>query len=193
MSFLKKIRGYLKITGSEEIARRYFIINSFDGVLPVLGIILGFYFSGILDPKVITAAGLGVGVAMFISGVSAAYLSEKAERIKDLKALEGAMIMNMGKTLIGRASIAAPIFTALVNGASPLLSAIMVIFPFFFSPSIITEMAAFYISITLAATLLFILGAFLGKLSKENMFLYGIKTLLAGIATGGILYIIGLL
>jgi VIT1/CCC1 family predicted Fe2+/Mn2+ transporter len=42
---------------------------------------------------------------------------------------------------------------------------------------------AFYIGIIICMLLLFVLGLFLGAVSKKNMWSYGAKTLFAGILT----------
>lgn len=192
MNPLEKLKLYINLTETDEIARRYFIINSFDGVLTIVGIIFGFYFSDILDSKALIAAGIGAGVAMCISGMSGAYLSESAERVKDLKSIERSMLNTMSDTLLGKATKVVPLFTAVIDGISPLISAIIVIFPFFFTHTI-AEKTAFFISLSIAGLLLFILGAFMGKFSKENMFIYGIKTLLVGVVTGLVLFTLKLL
>jgi len=38
-----KILDTLKLSGAEKIARRYFVVNSFDGILTSIGIIMGIY------------------------------------------------------------------------------------------------------------------------------------------------------
>ncbi|MHA2026722.1 MAG: hypothetical protein ACW98U_12550 [Candidatus Thorarchaeota archaeon] len=40
-SFLDRIRIQMKIAHGAEIARRYLALNAFDGVLPVIGILMG--------------------------------------------------------------------------------------------------------------------------------------------------------
>ena len=39
--FLERVQAQLRLTQGTEIARRYLAMNAFDGVLPVLGIIMG--------------------------------------------------------------------------------------------------------------------------------------------------------
>ncbi len=41
---------YIKISEANKIARRYFIMNSFDGAVTILGVLLGVLFGGITNP-----------------------------------------------------------------------------------------------------------------------------------------------
>ena len=43
----------LRVSRAHVIVRRYFVVNSFDGALAMLGIITGFYVSNESDPVVI--------------------------------------------------------------------------------------------------------------------------------------------
>jgi len=78
----------LKELKNEEIARRYFVMNSFDGALTILGIIIAVYLSGQNNPGVIITSSLGASIAMAVSGIWGAYSIEKAERQRVLKELE---------------------------------------------------------------------------------------------------------
>ena len=97
---LEKLRIYARITGLWPIARRYFINNFYDGMLTVLGILLGFFviiLKGIItsvESNLVIITCLGSSISMFISGLTGSYLSERAEQ-KKLKAdLNKAMALN---------------------------------------------------------------------------------------------------
>ncbi len=80
---------------------------------------------------------------------------------------------------------------AVVDGASPAIAAFIIITPLFFVPSGVLEYrVAFYIAIAICMALLFALGLFLGAVSKKNMWVYGAKTLFAGIMTAILMLII---
>ena len=98
MKLTEKLRIYNKITNFTGIARRYFINNFYDGMLTILGILLGFFVIILKDPSqstipssFIILTGLGTSISMLVSGISGSYLSEKAEQIKKKKELERAM------------------------------------------------------------------------------------------------------
>ncbi|MHA1484864.1 MAG: VIT1/CCC1 transporter family protein, partial [Candidatus Thorarchaeota archaeon] len=52
---------------------------------------------------------------------------------------------------------------------------------------------AFYIAMGICMFLLFLLGLFLGHISKKNVWKYAARTLFAGIVTAALLYSIALL
>ncbi|MFW9901376.1 MAG: VIT1/CCC1 transporter family protein [Candidatus Thorarchaeota archaeon] len=96
---LEKIKTYAKISNLWAIARRYFVNNFYDGMLTVLGILLGF-FAVILndgqvsiDSHLVILTGLGSCISMFISGLTGSYLSEKAEQKKIKQELKKAMVI----------------------------------------------------------------------------------------------------
>jgi len=95
----EKLKTYAKITNLWAIARRYFVNNFYDGMLTVLGILLGF-FAVILnqgetsiDSHLVILTGLGSSISMFMSGLTGSYLSEKAEQKKIKEELRKAMVV----------------------------------------------------------------------------------------------------
>ena len=95
----KKLKLYNEITGYGEIARRYFINNFYDGMLTILGILLGFFVILLNNPNepipssIIILTGLATSLSILISGVSGSYLSERTEQKKEEKELERAMVL----------------------------------------------------------------------------------------------------
>jgi hypothetical protein len=53
---IEQLIWLLKITGSQVIARRYFIVNGFDGALTMLGLLVGFYVSEDVSLAVVSNA-----------------------------------------------------------------------------------------------------------------------------------------
>jgi predicted membrane protein (TIGR00267 family) len=94
---LEKIRIYAKITNLWAIARRYFVNNFYDGMLTVLGVLLGFFVLVLkgtetsVESNFILLAGLGSSISMFMSGITGSYLSERAEQKKLKEELKKAM------------------------------------------------------------------------------------------------------
>jgi hypothetical protein len=60
----RKVKVYLHITKARGIARRYFIMNGFDGAMTIFGIVLGSWMAGVTKPEVILLAGFGACLAM---------------------------------------------------------------------------------------------------------------------------------
>jgi len=158
-----------------QIARRYFVINAFDGALTVLGIIIGTHVAqGVAQSKVIISAGSGTSLAMGISGVFGAYLTERSERIKDHDEVSRSR---------GEVTKEA-LYLALVDGFSPALAAIVGVSPFIVSHlGVVHYETAFVASVLMVMAELFSRGIFLGRIAKRSMILHGFVTLLAGVAT----------
>ena len=181
---LERWRRYHKISGVGNIARRYFVMNAFDGALTMLGVVIGAYVSGVLDSMMIITAGIAGSIAMGTSGMSGAYMTEKAERTKKLKELERAMLTDMKDGLHDKSHRFASVFAAIVDGVSPAVAAMAVITPFFASRlGIITVETAFFSCIGLTLLVLLLLGIYLAKISDESMIRYGIQMLFVGLIT----------
>ncbi|MEM5811487.1 MAG: hypothetical protein QXG91_01970 [Candidatus Aenigmatarchaeota archaeon] len=133
----KKIRRILEIYGLHSIARRYFIINSFDGIILVLSIFLIFfisgYFSRILIIKTVLAASFGASLSGFIG----AYFSEISERKHYRKKYEKLLLRSLKGSIIQKYEKYAAILMGLIEGLSPMIFAIFALLPIFLIPDII--------------------------------------------------------
>jgi len=175
-------RRYPKASGALEIARRLFVMNAFDGVLTIMGVVLGAYLSGVQDSGFVITAGMGGSIAMGISGMSGAYMAERAERMRDIKKLESAMLRDLNGTHVVRAFRTASVVVALVHGISPAIAALLLISPFFMVPMISIGVAAM-LSLALGLVVLFFLGLFLARISEEVALISGLKMMLVGVLT----------
>lgn len=187
---LDQLKLLLRITRSRSILRRYFVVNGFDGALTMLGMITGFYTGGETSPKVMISACLGATIALGMSGLSSAYVSEAAERRKELKDLESAMMTDLGEAAHGRAARLVPVFIALTNGLAPLLIALTIISPLWILPLLGPWfLAPLQLSILLAFSIIFLLGILLGKVSGTFWLFSGLRTLFIGVLTCLIIYL----
>jgi predicted membrane protein (TIGR00267 family) len=186
---IERIQSYNQLVNIGEIARRYFAMNAFDGVLTIIGVLMGNFTAGVEDARIVVTTGLATCIAMGISGLWGAYLTEAAERQRELLELEGYTLTDLQDTTLGKASRTAVIIVALVDGVSPFLAALIVLTPFFV-PQLFPSFRWIYLTaITLALITLFGLGAFLGHISRRNIAIYGFRTVVAG----GISIVISLL
>jgi predicted membrane protein (TIGR00267 family) len=178
---IEQLRRYSQIVNIGEIARRYFAMNAFDGVLTIIGVLMGNFTAGVEDARIVVTTGLATCVAMGISGLWGAYLTEAAERQRELLELEGHTLTDLHDTTLGRASRAAVVIVALVDGLSPFLAALIVLIPFFV-PQLFPSLQWTYLTaLALALITLFGLGAFLGRISRRNIAIYGLRTVIAGV------------
>jgi len=83
-------KQYSKMADLPIIARRKFFNNCFDGALTSAGIVSGFFVLFLINPTFITTSiilitGFATALAIGVSGLWGAFLSEDAERKKKFK------------------------------------------------------------------------------------------------------------
>ncbi len=177
-----------------EIVRRYVIMNSFDGALTMLGIILANFFSGTTNVQLVILPSIGAAIALCISGIWGAYTAEFAEVKRSIKELEHHMMRKMHNTHYARKEQIMAYTISFVNGMVPLVVAFILITPFFFvKMGTLTTARAYYYSFGAVSVALFGFGMFAGKTSKENVFIHGAKMLLAGVVISLIFYLLTLI
>jgi predicted membrane protein (TIGR00267 family) len=189
---LGQLRSLLRVSGSQDIARRYFVVNGFDGALTMLGLNTGFYLSGDVDPRIVIAACLGAAIALGVSGVASAYLSESAERRRWLSELEQAMVSDLSESAHGSAARVVPLLIALVNGAAPLLISVLIIAPLWLAAAgFALPLEPVPAAIATAFACIFGLGLFLGRIGGTSALWSGIKTVLIALVTMGLILLVG--
>jgi predicted membrane protein (TIGR00267 family) len=177
---LARLKEYHEVAEIGEIARRYFAMNSFDGILTILGVLAGNYLAEVHNPGVVIITGMSTSVSMAISGLWGAYLTESAERQRGLDDLEEHTLTDLSQTRIGRAARAAVVVVAAVDGLAPLLASLLVLLPFFLANLWGNILYSYYAAAAIAMLSLFGLGAFLGRISKQNVLIAGCKMIVAG-------------
>ncbi len=193
--FWKRWKDYIEISEVGPIVRRFFVMNAFDGSLTTLGIIMGALLSNggstLFDSSLISIVvftGLTTALSMGVSGIWGSYLTEAAEHTKEVHDLEIAMGKKQGAlndTIYAKARRFASIIAAIVDGASPAGAALICMVPFFLFLGAgqllwVRNGFVFPASLVMTFIMLFVLGIFLGKISKKNWIFSGIKMLIAG-------------
>ena len=187
----RKFRSYEQITGMSKIARRYFVMNAFDGSLTMFGLIMGSYLSRVGNPVLVFSVGLSTAMAIGISGLWGAFLTEEAERKSELRRLEKAMLRKLSSSYIGEASRAAIYLAAIVDAVSPFLAGVIILSPFLFAEWGYFEIASAYqLALGLSFAMFFGLGVFLGRISKDLWWVSGAKMLLAGIMAALMIFLL---
>jgi len=188
-----RLRYLIELSQSHRIARRYFVTNGFDGVLAMLGLLMGFRVSASVSIDVIIGACVGAAVALFMSGLSSAYISEAAEKQHELQELEKSMLTSLDESAHAEAAKLMPLLIALVNGFSPLLLALLILTPLFlFQQQLLPEsffnFSPLDLAIIIALSLAFMLGVFLGRLSGRFWLWTGVRSLLIAVITAVIIF-----
>jgi len=187
---IAQLRFLLQLTHAQRIARRYFVTNGFDGALTMMGLTMGFYSAGtaVAAPVMISAC-LGAAVALAVSGLASAYVSESAEREKELRELEQAVVGDLQDTAHGRAARTVPVLIAAVNGSAPLVIALFIMTPLWLEQAgVPLPLSGLECAIALAFVSLFLLGAFLGTISGRFWLWSALRTLAVALLTAGIIF-----
>ncbi|MFA5405932.1 MAG: hypothetical protein WC307_01070 [Candidatus Nanoarchaeia archaeon] len=174
----------MKSIFSDEIVRRYFVMNTFDGVLTVIGILIALMLAGVIDTRIIFMSCIGSGIAMGVSGFWGAYLIERAERKYDIVS-KGA---KRTKKLIKQNNNIS-IIISLVDGLSPFIAMLLLIIPFCCLPVII----AYYISFIIAGVMVSFLGVFIARIGRDRVILSVLKMLSAAGVVILLIYLLELL
>ncbi|MDI9644422.1 MAG: hypothetical protein QFX35_04290 [Candidatus Verstraetearchaeota archaeon] len=182
------------MAGATELSRRYFVMNSFDGALAILGVVMGAYITGRADAQLIINSGVGLAVATGISGFVGAFLSEKAERSRKIKEIEESIMMDIKDSIIYRASKFVTYALALVDGISPAVTISLTLAPFIFHrayPAVLPLQYAMAAAIVINLSTLALLGVYLGKIASANRLKYSLLTVAMGLTIVAILFLTG--
>ncbi|MFX1503252.1 MAG: hypothetical protein ACFFDH_19985, partial [Promethearchaeota archaeon] len=178
---LQQWKEYSKMSDLGIIARRKFFNNAFDGALTCAGIVSGIFIIYLAEPLTfesqdVLITGFSTALAIGISGLWGAFLSEEAERKKKVSDMKKDMAevkeqnpdLNSGnknrrnnnkkksKTLLEKAEKFATIVASLVDGGAPVLGSSLPLIPFFFGASL--TVVHFIFSYVILAGLLIYLG-----------------------------------
>jgi predicted membrane protein (TIGR00267 family) len=180
----------LRISRSHGIMRRYFIVNGFDGALTMLGMLVGFMLADTASLSVMLNACLGAAIALGVSGVSSAYVSEVAERQRELAKLEQAMVSDLQGSHHGDAARWVPLLIALVNGSAPLLISLLILLPIGLAVrGIELPLQALHAAFVMSLILIFLLGVMLGRIASVSYLRSGIRTVLIALVTVFLIYL----
>jgi len=148
----------------EESERgRYIILGTIDGILAILGIIIGLS-SATLDSGVIIKAALGGGIALCLTNGIGSYLAESAVEYGKLSVVEAALLQDLKDTKIEKLARRNIMIDSVLHGGASFAGSLIPILPFVFVPN---GMAC-YTSVGLALAALIALGLFSGKISGQS-------------------------
>ena len=159
-------------------------MNSFDGAVTILGVLLGVLFGGITNPIQIVNIGVATGIALMISGFSGTVIAEEAERNRDIKALEESMLIDLKDTVYARAARFTVFYVSFIDGVSPLISILISISPMVLSLyGMLEPNTALIASIGISILYLGVLGVFIGEFTGRNRILESFKLMGIGLVT----------
>jgi predicted membrane protein (TIGR00267 family) len=171
MEFIEVVRAVDKNGEVSSIARRMFITNAFDSLLTSLGVAAGGY-SNQTDPKILALGIIGAAIAMgLFSATLGVYLSEKAERERELKRIQVHVARQLDKdSIYYKAAKYIPIYVALWSGFGATLFPILVSLPFVLAGALNLAIGtAFISSLGIGLLIIGFLGIYLSKISGERL------------------------
>jgi predicted membrane protein (TIGR00267 family) len=183
---IEKFRIYSSVTDISSVSRRYFVIGFFDGVLTVLGMIMGAHLSGEATSQIIISAGIATGLAHGISSGWGAYEAERIEQSIMVREKQKALLVEDKSCAVTKAHKFATYISSFVHAVAPIPAAIIPLIPYMF----LDADKALIPAIALGLTSLFSVGAFMGAISKRNLLIAGLRMMLAGVATLAIVTIL---
>lgn len=159
-------------------------MNSFDGIVTILGILTGALLTGLTHLHTILGISISAAIALAISGISGTLIAEMEERELEMRHLEESMLTDLKNSLYERAVKVSIIWVGIVDALSPFIATIIAIIPLFLGiNSIIDPDISLYTSISLCLVYLTGIGIFMGKLVRKNPLAEALKLLGVGILT----------
>ncbi|UXD22407.1 hypothetical protein IPA_04440 [Ignicoccus pacificus DSM 13166] len=156
----------LKNLKIDEIARRVFATNGVDALLSAIGVLSGTSsISHSENPNVYLGAVLGGALSLgLLSGFLGVMITERSERLKELKELEKSMMKKLDNTMYARVVNYASIYVALWSLLGSLGLPLIAITPLFLALRglLVTHQAVLW-SLVMAHIELFLLGLYIGK------------------------------
>jgi predicted membrane protein (TIGR00267 family) len=154
---------------------RYIILGSIDGILAVLGVVIG--ASNVSsNPNLIINAALGGAIALAMTNGLGSYLAESAVEYGHLADLEKPLLRNLGSTSLEKETRNKILYDTLAHGGSSLIGSLVPILPFVF-----LEYYALEVSVGLSIIVLAALGMFSGKIARQNLILHSVRMVGLGI------------
>lgn len=190
LSAKEMFKKALKMPETRPALRRYFVNTIFDTTFVILGVIIGSALSPHPSIDVVKTTIITSAVALAISTGASVYEAESLEQSRRLDEISRAMLSSVDETDLGKTSRASIILISMVNSLAPLLAGGVTLAPFLILPASEIVYAA-ELSITLAISILFVTGYFMGRMANKNPWVKGSRMAIIGLIAFGVCYLIG--
>lgn len=178
--FLQGMKLALHEPETGPTLRRLFVNTIFDSTFVILGILIASAFSSQPNYHIVVATIVTSSVALGISTGVSVYEAESMEQAIKMKEMERAMLTSLNDTKLHKISKSTIYLLALVNLSAPILLGLATLSPFLIlGPENIKNAA--YISLVIAISILFAVGAMMGKSGQRNPWIQGARMAVAGI------------
>jgi predicted membrane protein (TIGR00267 family) len=164
--------------------RRYFVNTIFDSTFVAMGIVIGASLAPETSVRTVVSTMLATSVALGISTGTSVYEAEKVEADIRLRELERAMLTELSGTEAKKALDLSRYLVVFVNVLAPPVVFGLTSAPFLLAGSLfVNAFPAALISIVISISILFAVGAYLGRLSGGSSWLKGLRMALLGLGT----------
>ncbi|MBP1909003.1 VIT1/CCC1 transporter family protein [Methanolobus bombayensis] len=165
---------------------RYIILGSIDGILAVLGVVIG--TSHVSDnPTIVINAALGGAVALALTNGIGSYLAESAVEFGKLAELEKPLMRSLNSTKLEQETKKKIWSDSFFHGGASFCGSLVPILPFMLLDEYMLEVA-----IIMSITVLSILGVYSGKLAKQSMIKHSVRMVGLGIMIVTAVTVLGL-
>ena len=154
---------------------RYIILGSVDGILAILGVVIGASISG--NPSFVINAALGGAVALAMTNGVGSYLAEGAVEYGKLSKLEKPLLRSLENTRIEEQTIKKIRTDSITHGGASFIGSLIPILPF-----VIFENHQLEVAVCLSIIALAILGVYSGKIAKQSIVIHSVRMVALGIA-----------
>ena len=162
-----------------------FIRGFIDGALSTLGVVIGASSGNV---SIIIAAGTGGAVANGVSNILGAYTASRADRYREMGEIERAMgHKSLRKSILANKIKSETTKRGIVDGLATVIGGMIPVAPYIAG---VDPSSALFVSVGSILGLLFILGLYMGKIEKSDLMLSGIKLVVFGIITAGVVFLL---
>jgi len=155
-----------------------------DGSLSTMGIVIGAYAA---SGPVIIAAAVGGTLANGISNALSAYSSSEAEQYSEMRSIEDAMVSKELKgSAIERTIRKETLISSAADGLATIVGGTIPIIPYLF----LKLPQSMYLAAGLVIGMIFLIGIYLGLVSKRNILLSALKMAIFGAVIAAVVYFI---
>ena len=162
----------------------HFVRGIIDGLLSTLGVVIG---ASAADNAIILSAGIGGAVANGVSNFLGAFSSEEYKGQLQIQKLENAMLSKgIEDSQIGKDMRKERIKAGFLDGSSTIIGGFIPVMPFI----LLGHGDAILWSVLCTVLTLFVLGAYIGKVSKKWIIFSGMKLMILGVLTALLVYLI---
>jgi predicted membrane protein (TIGR00267 family) len=161
-----------------------FLRGYIDGALSTLGIVVG---ASSAESPVIVAAAVGGTIANGIANILSASSAAKAEYHGELREVEKAMVgRDLTGTVIDKKISRQSMFAGMADGLATVVGGAIPILPLLF----LSGNQAMFTSIGLVVLSVIIIGVYLGKISRRNLIISGLKMAVYSISVAVAVYFV---